>query len=170
MKTCDNKSVGMLVRNDDKSELLLIERKKYNPGFAPPAGHLDGDSWEAAAKKELFEEVGLRSVSLKLLLQKYLQNPCKRENGTHHMWRVYEAARYDGEVKPSEDEAKSYLWASAQKLRELTLRLEEFVKDNKLSFGDLPALVAATNESAAWQKNPGLEPPWYILLKELGII
>ena len=46
---CDHTSVGILVWKDSK--LLLIERKNFQFGFAPPAGHLDGDFYEEAAKR-----------------------------------------------------------------------------------------------------------------------
>lgn len=60
-KKCDNKSVGMLVWRD--GSLLLIERRKPPFGFAPPAGHIDGDdSFEESAKRELKEEVGLEMI------------------------------------------------------------------------------------------------------------
>ena len=53
---CDHTSVGILVWKEEK--LLLIERKNFPFGFAPPAGHLDGDTYEEAAKRELLEETG----------------------------------------------------------------------------------------------------------------
>lgn len=169
-EVCDNKSIGILVRNG-KGELLLIERKKYNFGFAPPAGHLDGDSFENAAKKELEEEVGLTGRSYTLLLEKELQNPCRREGGTHHLWQVFEVGGVENlNIKASEDETKSYIWADIAKLKTLSALLEEFMKKNNFLVDDLPALVAATNNSLDWQENPGLEPPWYILLESLKII
>jgi len=58
IKSCDNTSVGMLVRKEDK--VLLLERMKPPYGFAPPAGHVDEDltstgkkDFEAAARREL---------------------------------------------------------------------------------------------------------------------
>ncbi len=41
-KICDNKVVGIIVLRDNK--MLLIERKKFPFGFAPPAGHLDDNA------------------------------------------------------------------------------------------------------------------------------
>src|SRR3989344_6505300 len=69
-KKCDNTSVAVIVkdldcRNFSLDRILLIERKIYNPGFALPAGHCDGDDVEKTAKKELFEEVGLTALFLK---------------------------------------------------------------------------------------------------------
>ena len=64
-KKCDHTSVGMLVWKEDK--LLLIERKKPPFGFALPAGHVDGDdSFEVAAKRELEEEVGLKTNNIRV--------------------------------------------------------------------------------------------------------
>src|SRR3989344_4619500 len=131
MKTCDNKSVGIIVR-DKEGKILFIERKKYNFGFAPPSGHLDGDTPEDAARKELEEEVGLSAQGLKFLLEKTLNNPCKREGGTEHRWHVYEAVDWRGEIKPSEDEVKSYLWLSPEDINSMAKRLEKFAREHGL--------------------------------------
>ena len=49
-KKCDNTSVAAIVK-DSQNRILLIERKKYNPGFALPTGHEDGDGAEKALIK-----------------------------------------------------------------------------------------------------------------------
>jgi len=50
LKNCDHTGVGIHVWRNGK--LLLIERKKFPFGFAPPAGHVDGrQSFEVAAKR-----------------------------------------------------------------------------------------------------------------------
>ncbi len=171
-KTCDNKSVGILVWKDEK--LLTIERKKYNPGFAIPAGHQDGDAPEDAARKELSEEVGLSTPELKQKLSISLPNPCQREGGTQHEWTIFEADEWTGEVKPSPEETKSYFWADREKIRKLADRLEEFAKSKNIFLDSdghgLPRLVEAANADESWKQNPGLEPPMYFLFKELGII
>ncbi|QQG45718.1 MAG: NUDIX hydrolase [Candidatus Sungiibacteriota bacterium] len=171
-KICDNKSVGILVWN--KGELLMIERRKYNFGFAIPAGHQDGDDPETIAKKELFEEVGLKTGGLEKKLEIGLPNPCKREGGAQHDWTVFEANGWTGEIKPSQDETKSYFWADRKRIIELAERLQEFAKSQGISLSpdghDLPRLVEASNTDPAWRENPGLEPPMYFLFKELGIL
>lgn len=169
-KVCDNKSVGILVWND-RDELLMIERKKYNPGFAIPAGHQDGDDPETTAKKELSEEVGLTANVLQEALKLSLPNPCKREGGSRHDWTIFEAASWSGEIKPSEEETKSYCWADKGTIARLVRRLEDFSAQKKipLEINNLSALVTATNEDSDWRKSPGLEPPMYFLFKKLGI-
>lgn len=169
-KVCDNKSVGILVWKDGR--ILMIERKKYNFGFAIPAGHQDGDDPETSAKKELSEEVGLEAEALEEKLKETLPNPCKREGGTHHEWTIMEATHWKGEVKPSTDETKQYLWADRATIARFAALLEKFVKENGLPLTkeNLPAIVRATNEQSSWQDNPGLEPPMYFLFKNIGTL
>ena len=174
-KKCDNTSVAVIVkdldcRNFSLDRVLLIERKIYNPGWALPAGHQDGDYAEETAKKELFEEVGLTALFLKPGPIMTLQNPCKREGGSFHRWTVFVAEKWEGEVKKSEREIKNFMWADQAKITELARNLEEFISKNSFSLEDLPSLVKATNELPEWKENPGLEPPIYLLLKELKII
>lgn len=81
MKDCDNKSVDVLVWRDGK--LLLIERMKFPPGFAPPAGHIDEfSSFEEASKKELMEEAGLTTTTLRLVAEERKNNMCRRDGGS----------------------------------------------------------------------------------------
>jgi len=65
---CDHTSVGMIIRKGEN--ILLIERRIFPFGFAPPAGHLDGDTFDHSALRETEEEVGLKSKSSKLLIVK----------------------------------------------------------------------------------------------------
>lgn len=169
-KTCDNKCIGILVWKDN--QLLMIERKKYNFGFAIPAGHLDGDDPLNAAEKELSEEVGLIADELKERLNLDLSNPCRRENGTHHLWTIAEATQWHGEIKPSTDETKSYLWADKNLIVQLAQHLENFAAENKilLDHEHIPKIVKETNDNPSWKENPGLEPPMYFLFKKLGIV
>lgn len=169
-KICDNTSVGIIIWREGK--LLIIERKKYNFGFAIPAGHQDGDDTVITAKKELEEEIGLIADEFQEKVVLELPNPCKREGGTHHLWHVLEAKNTRGEIKPSEEETKSYIWADLPKLKLLARNLEEFSKKIgiELQIQNLPVIVKATNEDPTWIKAPGLEPPMYFLFKKLQII
>ncbi|NCN22468.1 NUDIX hydrolase [Candidatus Falkowbacteria bacterium] len=151
---CDNKSVGMLVWRDEK--LLLIERKKKPFGFAPPAGHLDGDnSFEQAAKRELKEEVGLDANKIELIIEGRKENPCRREGGTWHYWKIYKIEA-NGEVKRSEDETKQANFFTKDDLLSLALKTEQYINGR------------ITQED--WEKSPGLEIVWYEWLKKLQII
>jgi len=153
-KKCDNKSVGMLVWRD--GTLLLIERKKPPFGFAPPAGHVDGDnSFEESAERELKEEVGLEAQNIKLLIEGRKENPCRREGGNWHYWKIYQIEA-SGEIKRSEDETKQAIFYKKDDLLLLASKTEKYL-DGSIEQDD-------------WEKSPGLEPVWHEWLKELKVI
>lgn len=153
-KTCDHTSVGMLVWCDNK--LLLIERAKPPFGFAFPAGHVDGDSsFEESAERELREEVGLIAQKMELIAQGRKENPCRREEGTWHYWKVYQVTT-TGEIDRSKEETKQAGWYAKEQLKELALKTEKY---NAQQISD-----------EEWKENPGLEPIMYEWLKELNII
>lgn len=154
IKKCDHTSVGIHVWQDDR--LLLIERRKFPFGFAPPAGHVDeSPSFEAAAKKELEEKVGLQVKSLKLIHEGRKDNPCRREKGTWHYWKIYNVEA-EGETQRSLEETKQAGWYSRKEIESLAKRTEEYL------FGEI--------SEDEWRKSPGLEPVWYKWMKELKII
>ncbi|HAR99894.1 MAG: NUDIX hydrolase [Candidatus Moranbacteria bacterium GW2011_GWC2_37_73] len=153
-KICDHKSVGMIVRNDEK--ILLIERMKPPYAFALPAGHIDGhESFEEMAKIELFEETGLVAKSLKLLIEGRKENPCRRINGNWHYWKIFEVEA-EGEVERSLFETKQIKWVNMDEMKNIALRTEDY-RAGKIS-------------EEKWKKNPGLEPVWHDWMKELKII
>jgi len=154
VKICDHTSVGVLIWRNE--ELLLIERKKPPFGFAPPAGHLDSHgTYENAAKIEVREEVGLCLVCLELLTEGKRNNPCRRSNGNWHYWKVYQGNAV-GNVKPSGDETKGFIWANKQLLKNLAERSSLY--------------IAGGVSDLDWQRTPGIEPVWLDWFKELRIL
>lgn len=136
--------------------LLLIERQKPPHGFAPPAGHVDGDtSFEDAAKRELSEEVGFTTEHLNLLAEGRKENPCRRQDGAWHYWKIYQVD-VSGTLKRSENETKRAGFHSLSDIRELAQRTEDYLS-GKISEND-------------WETSPGLEPIWYEWFSELDIL
>lgn len=153
-KKCDHTSVGMLIWQNRK--LLLIERKQFPFGFAPPAGHVDKRlSFEEAAKKELLEETSLRAKRLKLIIEGKKNNPCRRKRGAWHYWKIYEVETI-GKVKGSINETKQTGWYSKKEIKKLAKRTQRYI-EGKISEDE-------------WEKSPGLEVVWYQWMKELKII
>lgn len=153
-KICDHTSVGMLVWKDEK--LLLIERAKFPFGFAVPAGHVDGDSsYEKSAQRELKEEVGLEANELKLVAEGRRENPCRREDGTWHYWKMYQT-KVTGDIYRSKDETKQVGWYTKDQMRKLGNKTQKY-NSKEIS-------------EEEWDKNPGLEPVMYEWFKELKII
>lgn len=154
MTKCDHTSVGMIIRQNDR--LLLIERKNFPWGFAPPAGHVDGDSsYEIAAKREIEEEVGLQTKNLKLLTEGRKENKCRREDGNWHYWKIY-AANTEGDLERNINETKQAGWHSKREISDLAKKTEEYL------------INQITDKE--WEKSPGIEPIWYEWFKELKII
>lgn len=166
-KQCDNKSVGVIIRNGEN--LLLITRKNFPISFALPAGHLDGDTYEEAAMREIFEETNLRVTQIKKICEAVLYNPCKREGGSHHAWQVYEALEWSGGLQAGSD-ADRALWAPPDTLRHYAEHTRSFSEKIGVDIGNLSEFVRAVSRNPEWIKNPGLEPVWIILLEKMGIL
>jgi len=144
----------MFVWKDDK--LLLIERMKFPFGFAVPAGHVDGDkTFEEAAGRELEEEVGLKAKTLEKIFEGRKENPCRRQGGAWHFWKMYKVET-TGELKRSLDETKKAGWYDKKQIQKLA------EKTVKYKMGEI--------SEEEWQKNPGLEVMMYEYFKELKII
>ncbi|HEY4497367.1 MAG TPA: NUDIX hydrolase [Candidatus Paceibacterota bacterium] len=155
IKRCDHASVGALIYDANKN-LLLIERKKYPYGWAPPAGHLDGDTFQKGLLREIREEVGLGIETFSLVLDRKFDNPCRREGGTWHHWQVFRADRWIGELKRSFDETKKAEWCSRFGIGVLA----EYTK--VYCAGKIPE-----NE---WERHPGIEPVWCEIFVLLNIL
>jgi ADP-ribose pyrophosphatase YjhB (NUDIX family) len=90
--TCNNTSVGIIVWREGC--LLLLERQKFPPGMACPAGHVEaGETYAQAAARELSEETGLVARSLRLLAEGDRFNRCRRPGGDWHHWQVFALAQ-----------------------------------------------------------------------------
>lgn len=153
-KICDHTSVGMLITNEEK--ILLIKRARFPFGYAIPAGHVDGDkSFEIAAQRELQEEVGLKQLSMEKIYEGRRENPCRRKDGTWHLWKLYKVET-KGKIKRSLEETREADWYTKEEINSLALRTEDY--------------LAKKISEKEWEKNPGLEPIMYEFFKELKII
>lgn len=150
---CDNKSVGVIIKNDHE-EVLLLQRARFPFGLAPPAGHIDGHgSAEQTALDETWEEVGicLPLSGLKhVVADRRVDNVCRRTGGTYHIWNVFEATYPGGPLMPSKDETHGAGWYSSADLQDL----------------------AEYTESAVEPTDPSrtLENVWLSFFRELGYI
>jgi 8-oxo-dGTP pyrophosphatase MutT (NUDIX family) len=158
LKHCDNKSVGVIIKNADGS-FAFLERKLFPVGIAPPAGHVDDHgSFEQAAIDEVNEELGLvitrGNLRTTAINKRRINNPCRRIGGDHHVWSIYEVDQYKGELRPSPYETKGAGWYSARQLQELADRTKAF-KAGKVT-------------QSEWEADPGFEEVWLDFLTELG--
>ncbi len=159
-KVCDNKSVGVIIR-DTAGMVVLIKRANFPIGYAPVAGHIDDHgSVEQAAVDEVQEEVGLiitmEDLGSTSIAERRYTNHCRRQGGTYHDWWVFFVDKYQGEIKPDPNETKGADWYDVVELQRLADRTREY--------------QAQMIEQADWEADPGLEETWVDMLVELGLI
>jgi len=157
---CDNKSVGVIIENEDGA-IALLQRARFPVGIAPPAGHIDAHgSPEEAAVAEVGEELGIvvaiEGLRKTIIEGRRIDNLCRRVGGDHHEWWVFEANEPKSELKPSPDETKSAGWHDRTRLQELAKRTRAF------RAGRIP--------EAEWEADPGLEELWLDFFVELGYV
>ncbi len=168
-KTCDHTSVGIIVRNP-QGEIAVITRKNFPIAYALPAGHCDGDSYQGAAIREAREEIGIEIRSQCQIFEADFSNPCRRDNGTHHTWQVFETEKWCGTPRAGSD-AYELIWLPKAGIESLASRTWRIAL--KYGFGGLEShahLVALLNADPEWQEYPGLELVWCIMLTRIGII
>ena len=112
-----------------------------------------------------------------------LANPCKRDGGSWHDWRIY---RFTGELPGTElragDDARRAFWASEEEWYRYAIRTEWFISKLGLTwveagtltyaiFGQ-PGIGPVTNEEKAlheeWRRQPGMEPACYFMMRMIG--
>lgn len=162
MRTCDRRSVGIIVTDPD-DRFLLLTRAKPPVGRAPIAGHVDDhDSSLAAARAEASEEAGIKLPELKLVADGFVGNVCRRPvelrlGPRGHHWWIYRASIARGSaVLWSEDETLGGDWYTREQVQSLSTRTVRWC-DGRISDED-------------YRADPGLEPVWVHWLGRLGAV
>lgn len=163
---CDNTSVGVIIE-DEAGRLLMFDRARFPIGTAPAAGHVDGHGgYEAAARTEVEEELGLTVVELTPAVHwshpdrrgMWRRNACRWHpgpRGVGHEWKVYHAV-VTGELQPSAWETKNTRWIDRYDLPALADRTHAYAK----------GLISAAEFAAS----PGIEPVWVRFLVEAELL
>lgn len=159
-KPCDNKSVGIIVRNADGS-IALLKRAFFPVGYAPVAGHVDDHgSVEQAAIDEVKEEIGLvvtkEDLQPTVIAGIRFHNHCRRQGGTFHDWWVFIADHFNGDIVPDTEETKGADWYTTEEVQLLADRTADY--------------QAQMIEQQDWLANPGLEEVWVEMLRQLDVI
>lgn len=157
-KYCDNKSVGVILRNEHGG-FALLKRGRFPIGIAPPAGHIDTHgNPEQAALDETREELGVQLAVAALrqtaIFERRVDNVCRRIGGGFHVWNVYEAETDQQNLAPDPDETQGAGWYSVNAVQALADRTRRY-QHGQIS-------------EQQWAENPGLEEVWCDFLTELG--
>ncbi len=108
-------SVGIILVNK-QGELLIIERKKFPPGFSIPAGHVNnGESPLEAVKRETLEEVGVEIRDPKSVLSTTIRGDSCRRGSDDHQWELFvSVCSADISLKADPDEIQALRWMSLE--------------------------------------------------------
>lgn len=157
-KTCCKTSVGIIILDETRSQVLMIRRGTAPAGIAPVAGHAldEHASYETAAREEVAEEIGLTTTALtRLTIGGFHPGRCRRTGSTGHTWQLFEA-QVVGDLDPSEREVAAVDWWEIADLQALAERTAAWAQGQ-----------ITTDEFAT---DPGLEPVWCHWMSELGLV
>ncbi len=103
-------AAGVFVR-DPAGKFLFYKRTEYPFVLTVPAGHIDeGETPEAAARRELHEETGLRAGNMQPIGTDEIADPCSG-GANYHRWHAYLADTDHADVKILE-EGETPVWLS----------------------------------------------------------
>ncbi|OGN09398.1 MAG: hypothetical protein A3J46_01170 [Candidatus Yanofskybacteria bacterium RIFCSPHIGHO2_02_FULL_41_11] len=170
---CGHACVGIIAR-DNQGRILLIERKEFPYGWAPPSGHCDGRSYPRACFDEFETRMGLTIIGAlqPLVLKNPRQNFKCRRGGVYHFWQIFQVC-WQGELKPDTSKVKNAKWCSGEEIKILAEKTEKYLAGLKLAEqAEEESHCRALQESIEreWQENPGLEVVWHVFFQELKII
>lgn len=166
---CDHASVGALAKDFENRILLICS----NIGWAPPSGHLDGQTYPVACFNKFEEGTGLKIVGAPKPItprnsRKYFK--CER-GGEYHDWQIFEV-RWQGELKQSSGQTNNARWFSVKEISALASRTADYLSRRgqaELVQEELTQAIWRYLDKE-WQVNFGLEPVWYEFFRELKII
>jgi 8-oxo-dGTP pyrophosphatase MutT (NUDIX family) len=126
-----HESAGVFVR-DPSGKFLFFDRTAYPYAMTVPAGHVsNGESPQAAAARELGEEVGIRGGELRHVTSEPLRGDVCRRGSDAHLWHAYLlpiTAEADVTVN-EEGTAPVWLTLSQARSRRLTYAVRRIIEE-----------------------------------------
>jgi 8-oxo-dGTP diphosphatase len=123
----DSADIVILRKSNDTTEVLLMKRKKepYMGMYAIPGGKLEeGESYLEGAKRELFEETGLKNIELKAIGE----YDCDGVHSTAFVGLVNSEVKLMGN-----HESEKFVWINVNDLPKLAANHNEKVIDGQKS-------------------------------------
>ena len=127
----------VMVYDKNTNRAVVQQRTKYWKGISFPGGHVEkGESFIDSAKREVFEETGLKIDNLKLC---GIAQWCHKKKGNRYIVMLYKTDTYSGELIEETKEGKVF-WADIDKIPKMELppyfdgHLKVFLDDEKQEF------------------------------------
>ena len=127
----------VMVYDKNTNRAVVQQRVKYWKGITFPGGHVEkGESFIDSAKREVFEETGLKVDNLKLC---GVIDWCHRKSGERYMVMLYKTDTFSGELIGETEEGKVF-WADIDEIPKMELPpyfddyLKVFLSDDKQEF------------------------------------
>lgn len=127
----------VMVYDKDTNRAVVQNRVKYWNGISFPGGHVEkGESFIDSAKREVFEETGLKVDNLKLC---GIIDWCHKKSGERYMVMLYKTDTYSGELISETEEGKVF-WADIDEIPKMKLApyfgdyFKVFIGDDKQEF------------------------------------
>lgn len=127
----------VMVYDKNTNRAVVQQRVKYWKGITFPGGHVEkGESFIDSAKREVFEETGLKVDNLKLC---GIIDWCHRKSGERYMVILYKTDTYSGELIGETEEGKVF-WTDIDEIPNMELSrdfenyLKVFLDDHKQEF------------------------------------
>ena len=119
--------VGIIIQNEKKEILIGKRTGSISPYYSIPGGHLEmGETFEEAAKKEVFEETGL-TIENPMLICVTNNFKTYTTEGIHFVSVTMFTNQYSGTVSVKEpDKCESWKWFPIDKVPSLQFDASEF--------------------------------------------
>lgn len=117
-----HRAISIVIFNNNKTEMLITKRSRKKPTWPSfwsntVCSHpLPSETYQEAAGRRLFEEMGFRTP-LKKLFKFIYKAEMDKTWGEHELDVVF-AGQYEGRVSPNPDEVEGYEWIEIRKLKE----------------------------------------------------
>lgn len=113
-------SVGIMIWDHCKQKVLTVTNRRWG-GFTCPGGKVDpGETHEQAARRELYEETGLKALNLSKI-GSFTHNSVPKDNDPRQWECTYFSADI-GDQTPRQMEEKTEIgWHTLQDLRDKSL-------------------------------------------------